>query len=238
MNITDKTAIVTGASSGLGKAISKALIQKGAFVYGLARSADKLDNLHEELGNPFRPVMLDVSDHKAIEQWIHQTFSEEDTPELLINNAGVALFNNVDELSLEEWHTMIHTNLNGVFYMTQKIVPYMKKNNNSCHIINIASIAGKIGTPKMSGYNASKYGVRGFSEALFKELRYDGIKVTCFCPGSIETPFFEKAEEVTTHANMMQPPAVAKTLMDIIETPDNFLINEITMRPLNPKPPE
>ena len=133
---------------------------------------------------------------------------------------------------------MINTNLNGIFYMTRQVVPLMKQNENVCHVVNIASIAGKIGNPKMTGYNASKFGVRGFSESLFKEVRYDGIKVTCFFPGSVNTNFFDNAAGADTHENMMLPEDVAKSLTDVIETPDNFLINEVVMRPLNPKPPE
>jgi len=237
MNIDSKIAIVTGASSGIGLAFSKALINKGATIYGLARSSDKLQNIHDNLGDQFIPVTLDITQHKAIEQWVEDTFSDNHQPDILINNAGLARFDNIDELPLEDWEAMISTNLSGIFYMTRKIVPLMKENESVCHIINIASIAGKVGNPQLSGYNASKYGVRGFSEALFKELRYDGIKVTCFYPGSIATAFFNKANNTESHANMMQPDDVAGVLVNIIETPDNFLINDITMRPLNPKPP-
>ena len=236
MDIDSKIAIVTGASSGLGTAASQTLIDNGATVYGLARSTDKLKDIQQKLGDRFIPVTLDITDHDAIDQWIEETFSEDHTPDILINNAGLGRFGNVDELPLEDWETMISTNLSGIFYMTRNIVPLMKANEAVCHIINIASIAGKIGNPQLTGYNASKFGVRGFSEALFKELRYDGIKVTCFYPGSIATHFFDD-KDMETHANMMQPGDVANVLVNILETPDNFLINDITMRPLNPKSP-
>ncbi|HKK44057.1 MAG TPA: SDR family NAD(P)-dependent oxidoreductase [Balneolaceae bacterium] len=238
MDIDSKIAVITGASSGIGLAFSKALINKGATVYGLARSTDKLKKIQKALGDQFIAVTMDITRHRSIEQWVDETFSDSHLPDILINNAGLARFENVDELPIEDWETMINTNLSGVFYMTRKIVPLMKENKSVCHIINIASIAGKIGNPQLSGYNASKFGVRGFSEALFKELRYDGIKVTCFYPGSIATNFFNSANNTESHANMMQPDDVADVLVNILETPDNFLINDITMRPLNPKPPE
>jgi len=238
MDINAKITIVTGASSGIGLAFSKALINKGATVYGLARSTDKLQSIHNKLGEPFIPVTMDVTRNEAIEQWVNKTFSDSHQPDILINNAGLARFDNVDELPLEDWEAMINTNLSGVFYMTRKIVPFMKQNNSVCHIINIASIAGKVGNPQLSGYNASKFGIRGFSEALFKELRYDGIKVSCFYPGSIATNFFNSTNDTESHANMMQADEVANVLINVLETPDNFLINDITMRPLNPKPPE
>lgn len=237
MNLASKIAIVTGASSGIGIAFSQALIDKGATVYGLARNSKKLKNVQHELGDSFQPVTMDVTEHDHISEWVDDTFREDYEPDILINNAGVGLFGKVDELPLDSWETMIKTNLSGIFYMTRLITPLMKHNRSTCHIINIGSIAGKVGNPEMSGYNASKFGVRGFSEALFKELRYDGIKVTCFYPGSIATPFFEKVTGTETHDNMMQPEDVASVLVNVLETPDNFLINDITMRPLNPKPP-
>ncbi len=130
---------------------------------------------------------------------------------------------------------MINVNLSGVFYLTRRIVPLMKENENTCHIINISSIAGTLGNPSMTGYNASKFGLRGFSEALFKELRYDGIKVTCLYPGSIATSFFSNIDEMDTHPNMMKPSDISGTVKFLLETDDNYLINEMTMRPLNPK---
>lgn len=237
MDIDAKTAIVTGASSGIGIDFSKALIEKGATVYGLARSTDKLQRVQQELGDQFIPVTMDITKHDDIDQWVEQTFSYENAPDILINNAGLGRFAKVDELPIDEWEAMVQTNLSGTFYMTRQIVPLMKDKDASCHIINIASIAGKIGNPQMTGYNASKFGVRGFSEALFKEVRYDGIKVTCFYPGSIATNFFGD-KDIDTHSNMMQSDEVAQVLVNVLETPDNFLINDITMRPLNPKAPE
>lgn len=237
MNLTSKTAIVTGASRGLGIAISQALVDKGAVVYGLARSKDKLKGIEYELGESFIPVPVDVTDRRQLESWVKDTFNEDLLPDVLINNAGLGRFGDVDKLPVEDWEAMINTNLSAVFYLTRLIVPLMKRNERVCHITNICSIAGTLGNPQLSGYNASKYGLRGFSEALFKELRYDGIKVTCINPGSIETRFFEDAGAGEMHSNMMHPDDVAKILIDILETADNLLINEITMRPLNPKPP-
>ncbi|MEX0770615.1 MAG: SDR family oxidoreductase [Balneolaceae bacterium] len=239
MQLFDKIAIVTGASSGIGKEFSRALIDKGAIVYGLARRSEKLSAVQNELGESFRPVQMDVTDHDRLEQWTSDTFSANThRPDILINNAGLAKFGEVDRMSLEDWHSMIDTNLNGIFYLTRLIVPLMKQHPDVCHIINISSIAGLLGNPEISGYNASKFAVRGFSEALFKELRYDGIKVSCMFPGSIATDFFKTAMDGDTHPNMMMPEDVAATLIHLLETPDNHLINEVTMRPLNPKPPE
>lgn len=237
MNIKGKIAIVTGASSGIGAEFCRDLISNGAAVYGLARRKDRLKKLQKELGDRFIPVKMDVTEYGSIENWVKKTFNHEHTPDILINNAGLGLFGPVDELPMKDWKTMIDVNLNGVFYLTRTIVPLMKESDSHSHIINIASIAGLLGNPNLSGYNATKFAVRGFSESLFKELRYDKIKVSCMFPGSIATSFFDKAGGMDTHANMMQPKDVSNTLVHLLKTPDNMLINEITMRPLNPKNP-
>lgn len=237
MNLDSKVAIVTGASSGIGAEFTKMLVQNGTEVYGLARSLDKMNKLQQSLGDKFHPVQMDITDAEALEEWVDNTFSLNHLPDILINNAGVMYSANVDDLSMDEWHTMINVNLNGIFYLTRLIVPLMKDNENTCHIINIASIAGLMGNPTISGYNASKFGVRGFSEALFKELRYDAIKVTCVFPGSINTELFDKIDGIDNHPNMMKTTDISSTLKFLLETDDNFLINEITMRPLNPKDP-
>jgi len=237
MNIKSKIAIVTGASSGIGAEFSKDLVKKGAKVYGLARSIDKLNKLKEQLGDNFIPVQQDITKSAELESWVKKTFSSKNTPDILINNAGLGYFANVDDLKLDEWNNMMNVNLSGIFYLTRLIVPLMKENDNVCHIFNISSIAGLMGNPQLTAYNATKYGLRGFSDALFKELRYDGIKVSCFFPGSIATSFFDAIDEVEQHPNMMQATDVSSTLIHVLETPDNFLINELIMRPLNPKNP-
>lgn len=234
MDISQKKAIITGASSGIGAAFSRAIVAKGGIVYGIARRLDRLNELKKELGDAFHPVVLDITDEAGVSSWVDQTFTADNKPDILINNAGLGKFGNIDELSLDDWHTMMNVNLNGVFYITRKLVPLFKENENHTHIINIASVAGLLGNPKISGYNATKFGLRGFSEALFKELRYDKIKVTCVYPGSIATEFFANAGS-STHDHMMRSEDVADTIVHILETPDNFLIDEITLRPLIPK---
>ncbi|MCC5942526.1 MAG: SDR family NAD(P)-dependent oxidoreductase [Balneolaceae bacterium] len=238
MDLSNKTAIVTGASSGIGIAFSEKLVQKGTKVYGLARRLNKLQEIQQQLGDLFIPVEMDITRANDIENWVKSQFTEDYSPDILINNAGLGTFGNVEELSIEDWDTMMNTNLNGVFYITRQVVPFMKKNPNHCHIINISSVAGLLGNPQISAYNATKFGLRGFSEALFKELRYDKIKVSTMFPGSIATHFFGDDKEANTHPNMMQPGDVADTLIHLLETPDNILINEVTLRPLNPKNPD
>lgn len=238
MILKGANAIVTGASSGLGRSIATLFAREGARVYGLARREERLNELRKQLGDSFVPVPMDVTDRKAVKEWVAHTFQEDLRPDILINNAGMAHMAAVDEQTDEEWDQMIGTNLTATFTLTRELVPHMKANPAVCHIVNIASVAGLIGNPELSGYNASKFAVRGFSEALFKELRYDGIKVSCIYPGSINTEFFDISGMIDRHPNMMHPDDVARTVEHLITTPDNLLINEVALRPLNPKRPD
>jgi NADP-dependent 3-hydroxy acid dehydrogenase YdfG len=242
MELSGKIAIVTGASSGIGAEFSRDLVKKGAIVYGLARRVDRLKELEVELNTgkngKFIAVEMDVTQEKKLNSWVEETFGQESAslPDILINNAGYGQFAPVEKMSTGEFDRMMSTNMNAVFYLTRLIVPLMKKNPDVCHIVNVSSVAGLMGNPNISVYNATKFALRGFSEALFKELREDGIKVSCIFPGSISTEFFDQLG-METHDHMMRPQDISASVLFLLETPDNFLINEMTLRPLNPKAP-
>ena len=233
MKINQRIAIVTGASSGLGEAISMALIGQGASVYGLARNKNKLEALQRKLGSSFYPVEMDITQQSAVKSWVDRTFSEDHIPDILVNNAGAGYFNKIDELPMDQWHQMINTNLNGTFYLTSAIVPFMKKENHKAHIINIGSIIGKTSMAEGSAYAATKHAMQGFSESLMKELRSFNIKVTVVNPGSISTHFFDDSG-IKPSANILKTNEVADLIVKLIDTPDNLLVDEITLRPLNP----
>ena len=238
MDLTDAVAVVTGASSGLGTHFSRALIDRGATVFGLARSADTLEALREELGDAFHPLPCDVRDEDQVAEAFATVREEGGRLDVLLNNAGLGQFGPVDDLPLEEWDVQMDTNVRGVFLCTREAVPTMREQNEASgfggHIVNVASIAGLLGNPNLTAYNASKFGVRGFSEALMKEVRDDGIKVTCLYPGSIETNFFDVAGVDMTD-NPLRPEDVAATVVHVLESPANHLISELVMRPLRPR---
>ncbi|MGA1464339.1 MAG: NAD-binding protein [Bacteroidetes bacterium] len=238
MNLSHKIAIVTGSTSGIGAAFAKDLINAGATVYGLGRNQDAQTKLQEQLGDAYHPVIADIRDRQSLDAWVTATFTDQHAPDILINNAGLGIFGAIDEISPDDWEMMINTNINGIFYLTRTVVPFMKRKSTHSHIINVASVAGLMGNPNISGYNATKFAVRGMSDALFKELRYDRIKVTCIYPGSISTQFFASEDGLNTHSNMMTVEDISSTVMHILQTADNYLISEVVMRPLNPKKPE
>lgn len=233
MQLESKIAIVSGAGSGLGKAISKTLVKEGTLVYGIGRNQEKLSATQAELGRQFIPVQLDVTNIHDIKDWVGQTFSEHHRPDILINNAGIGGFGKIDEMDNLLWTDIIDINVKGMYYLTACIVPLMKANTDSNHIINIGSIMGTTTKGEATAYTASKYAVNGFSESLFKELRGDNIKVTCVNPGSIETDFFAKCG-IDPGQNILQAFDVADTILFILKTPDNVLIDEIKLRPLRP----
>jgi NAD(P)-dependent dehydrogenase (short-subunit alcohol dehydrogenase family) len=238
MDLTDAVTVVSGASSGLGAHLSQALIDEGATVYGLARSVDKLSALREDLGDPFHPLSCDVRDEDQVADAFETIRDEGGRIDVLLNNAGLGQFGPVDDLPLEKWDVQMDTNLRGVFLCTREAVPTMREQNEELgfggHIVNVASIAGLLGNPNLTAYNASKFGLRGFSEALMKEVRDDGIRVTCLYPGSIETNFFDVAGVDMTD-NPLQPEDVAATVLHVLTSPANHLISEIVMRPLRPR---
>lgn len=231
MNHQGKRAIVTGAGSGIGLAISKLLVELGFDVYGLGRTESKLKDAATQLGDRFKPIVLDVSDSSAVNHWFD---GFDQSIDLLVNNAGLAIFSPVDEQRVADWETMVGVNLSGVFYMTRKAVSNMKRHKTNGYIINIASVAGLIGNPNLSGYNATKFGLRGFSEAIMKELRPFGIRVSCIFPGSVATPFFTD-KGIATHENMLQPQDIADAVQFLLDLPQRALVDELVMRPTNPR---
>lgn len=237
MELASKIAIVTGASSGLGVAIVKFLIAEDAVVYGIARNEMALAKLKVELGKDFHPIVMDITSREAIDQWIATTFTDDVVPNILINNAGVGSFGKIDEIAPETWDSMIATNLTGMYNITAPVVRLMRATPELTHIINIGSILGSVTRSEGAAYSATKFGIRGFSESLFKELRGDNIKVTCVNPGSIDTGFFADSG-IEAHQNMLQPEDLAAMIGYVLKTPDNMLINEITVRPLDPRKPK
>ncbi len=239
MNLRDKIFIITGASQGIGRCIAEGLVRRRAEVYGLSRNIEKLKKVQADLGPAFHYVACDVRDREAVQVAVDKVLEREGRIDGLINNAGLGRFGPVDDVSTADWQVQMDTNLTGAFHCTQAVVPTMKAQNAASgfggHIINIASIAAIIGNANLSVYNATKFGLRGFSEALMKELRTDGIKVTCVCPGSVATDFRFQAGAPSPSTNKMMPEDVAETVLHVLQGPDNYLISEVVMRPLRPK---
>lgn len=229
MDLKNKVAIVTGASKGIGLETVKALLATGAKVAGWSRSQPDLE--HEN----FHFVEVNMRDYASVEKAFKQTTDKWGKElAILVNNAGLGYQGKFEEMPVEEWHAMFETNVNGIFYATRLALPLMKALGEG-HIINISSIAGTTGIETMAGYSGSKHAVRGISHSLYKEVRNDGIKVTCIYPGSVNTHFFDAIDTVQANQNMMRPEDVAETILHAVQTHPNFHLVDIEMRPLKPK---
>lgn len=180
-----KTIIVTGASSGIGKATARQLLKEGHTVYGLARRVEKMDDL-VTLGG--KALCVDITNHKQVHETITNIIETEGTIDVLINNAGYALYGAVEEVSYEQAKQQFEVNLFGLAEVTKAVLPVMRK-KRSGKIINVSSIGGRVYGPLASWYHATKFGLEGWSHALRLELNQFGIDVVIVEPGVIKTGF-------------------------------------------------
>ncbi|MFH5832455.1 SDR family oxidoreductase [Halalkalibaculum sp. DA384] len=223
MNIDGKNAIVTGASRGIGRSITEALLAGGASVAGWSRTAP------EELSHErFTHVKVDLTRQEEVQQAYGKTAESmgEHIP-VLINNAGVGYKGKVEEMPVERWKYLFDLNVHGIFYTSRLLIPEMKKRQEG-HIINISSGAGTNGIAGMTCYSATKHAVVGISRSLHQELRDFGIKVTCLSPGSVETGFS------TSEKNKLLPEDLAQSVVHILQCRKNFHYPDIQVRPLQP----
>ena len=185
-----KVAAVTGASSGIGRAIAKVFAQNGAKVVGIARSEEKLRSLKEEIGERFEYKIADVSDYEKVQQVFEEIINENGKIDILVNNAGITQDTLFMRMDLDKWKKVIEVNLGGVYNCTKAVISHMMRNRSGV-IINISSIVGIYGNPGQANYAASKAGIIGFTKSLAKEVGKRGIRVVAVAPGFIETPMTE-----------------------------------------------
>jgi 3-oxoacyl-[acyl-carrier protein] reductase len=236
MELTGRSAIVTGGSKGIGYAVAALLARAGADVAICARSADDVSGAVAALDGlgPGRVlgVRCDMRVEGDVRRLVERVAEEMGRIDVLVNNAGVGRFAPMDELSSDAWHAVIETNLNGVFYASSAVIPLMKR-AGSGFIINIGSLAGKNPIPGGAAYNASKFGLLGFSEAMMLDVRQFGIRVTCIMPGSVSTHFNEHTPG-PDDVWKIQPEDIARIVMDLLSMPERTLPSRIEVRPSKP----
>jgi len=232
VDLTGKSAVVTGGSRGIGRAIAKALVGAGANVAITARIESDIENAISEL-NTIGPGTVTgyVCDVRHYEQ-VKQLFAAFGGVDILINNAGIGIFSPVESMSPEDFRAVLETNVFGVFYCCHEAIPQMRQRGGG-YIINISSLAGANPHPQMAAYNASKFGLNGFSVALMQEVRHDGIKVSYIMPGSVNTEFGgdEPSDEKSWQ---LQPADIAQVVLDLLEYPGRSLPSRIEIRPSRP----
>lgn len=190
MRFTGKTAIVTGAASGIGRAVAQRLAAEGAHVVIGDRNADGLAQVAADIGAAATPLPLDVADPASCREFVAQAAATTGQLDVLCNVAGVLDFSRLDELTDERWLRVISVNLNGVFFMCQAAMPHLVRTRGA--VVNTASTAGLIGIPFNVAYTASKHGVVGLTKSLAIEFSKEGVRVNAVCPGGVETPLINR----------------------------------------------
>jgi 3-oxoacyl-[acyl-carrier protein] reductase len=234
-DLEGRTAVVTGSSKGIGYAIAEALVDAGANVVLSARNAAEVGEAARRLegrGGGVLGVPCDVRRHADVRGMIAQAVERFGGIDVLVNNAGVGGFGRVDEMPPDQWEQIIETNLNGVYYCCHEAIPHLRGREDPW-IINIASLAGKNAFAGGAAYNASKFGLVGFSEALMLDVRNDGIRVNYIMPGSVNTHFFEGGPR-DENAWMIQPEELGQMVVDLLAYPTRTLPSRIEVRPTRP----
>jgi NAD(P)-dependent dehydrogenase (short-subunit alcohol dehydrogenase family) len=235
-DLSGKVAVVTGGSRGIGLAIARALLERGAAVAIAGTNEERLAAAAGELRGAVKsarvsPVRADVRIAAEVEQLFAGVVTDLGGVDILVNNAGVGVFRPVAETTVEEWHRVIDTNLSGVFYCCHAALPLMKKRGGGW-IINISSLASKNAFVNGAAYCASKSALNAFSETLMQEVRYDGIRVAYVLPGSVNTGFGNLTNTKSEWA--LAPDDVAEVVVDLIAHPARSLPSRVEIRPAQP----
>jgi clavulanate-9-aldehyde reducatase len=239
--LAGRVALVTGASSGIGRAVAVALAQEGADVAVAARRTDRLDELRAELlGLGARALVLglDVADEAACRAAVARTVAELGGLDILVNNAGVMLLGTVEGADAEDWRRMMGTNVLGLMYLTQAALPHLLQRRGV--LVQMSSTAGRTARAGVAAYNASKWAVNAFSEGLRQEVTARGVRVVVIEPGIVAT---ELREHITQPAareriqasaaaiRQLQPEDIAAAVVYAATQPEHVAVNEILVRP-------
>lgn len=232
-NLTGKVAIVTGSTKGIGLAIAERMINDGISVVVSSRTESDVASVVERLGDHAFGIVCDVADAKACQRLVDETVERFERLDVLVNNAGLGIFKPISEMTVEEWRLQIDVNLGGVFYCSKAALSHLIASGNG-YIINIGSLAGRNTFANGTGYNASKFGLLGMSEAMMLDVRYDDVRVSIVMPGSVNTPFSDHAVS-PQRGWKLEADDCALAVMQLLEYPRGAHVSRIEMRPAQPK---
>lgn len=234
VEIEGQLAVVTGGSRGIGYAIAEALLRAGASVAICGRDNTRLARAVKELSafGTVEGLRCDVGIWHQVEDFFRFVDSKLGGVDILVNNAGVGRFGAVHELQPADWDEVIRTNLSGPFYCSHLAVPRMLQ-RGAGFILNIGSLAGKHPFAGGAAYNASKFGLAGFTESIMLDVRHDNIRVSTIMPGSVQTEF--RPGGVENGDWKLDPQAIAETAVHLIKTPARNLASRVEMRPSRPR---
>lgn len=234
MELKGQRALVTGSTKGIGRAIAEALVGEGVETIISARTEEDIERAVEELSGRGPRVVgkaCDVGEAEQVEELMDFAAVELDGLDILVNNAGAGIFKEVETMTPEEWRCLIATNLDALFYCCHFALPLLKK-SGSGFIINLGSLAGKNAFPRGAAYNASKFGLVGFSEALMQEVRYQDVRVAYIMPGSVDTWFAGSEPEQSSWK--LSPGDIAEITVQTLKRDPRCLSSRIEVRPSRP----
>lgn len=239
MSLQNKTAILTGAGKGIGKAAAIALAKEGVHLGLIARSSADLESLQQQLQSAHGVRVFfaaaDVADKAQVDAAVSALTEQLGSVDILINNAGTAAFGTVVDMDPAEWERIIQVNLMGTYYVSRAVLPTMLKQNEGS-IINIASTAGERGFATGSAYCASKFAVLGFTEALLQEVRKSNIRVTALTPSTVNTELAANAGlSIGDEDRMMQPEDVAELITAALKLPHRVFVKTAGIWTTNPQ---
>jgi short-subunit dehydrogenase len=219
--IRGKIVFITGASSGIGALTAALLAERGAIPVLTGRNYAKLEQISKTIHGTHSILRMDVTDEASVQQAVDEAIRKYGRIDILLNNAGFGKFELFTDASVESFAEMMDTNYMGIVRCTKAVLPHMLK-QGSGHIVNVASMAGKIGSSKSTAYSATKHAVLGFTNSLRMELKPQGIKVSSVNPGPIDTEFFAVADPTGSYVKnvgwfMMKPAYVAKMIVRVME---------------------
>ena len=228
---TRRTAVVTGASGGIGRAVALELLGAGFFTILCARNEKTLDSLADDLasfsGN-FMISSFDVSSEKDIEEFMARLARDGKRIDVLVNNAGVVHAGPVEETDSDTWDEVMAVNAKGVFLMVKHSLPLM---GTGSHIVNVGSNASKKGFPGWAAYCASKFAVLGFTNSIREEMRDRGIRVSAVLPGPTRTGIWDSLDGKWDLSKMMDPEVTAKVVLSVVSQPAGANVDEIDIVP-------
>jgi NAD(P)-dependent dehydrogenase (short-subunit alcohol dehydrogenase family) len=224
-----KVVIITGGARGLGKTMAEYMARAGASVWVTSRRAPRPSGEQKAAPGEVREVHLDVDREASILELFEQLDSVYGRVDVLVNNAGIGVFKPVVETTLEEWESIMRTNMTGLFLCSREAFKRMKPQGGG-RIINIASVSGFIPIVENGAYGASKYAVRGFSKILNEEGKLHNIRVSIVSPGAVYTDIWEGREGFSP-SDMLKPEDIAETVLDIARRPLHVRIDEVKILP-------